>query len=739
MIFVIGFSFIYLVSQDNLFYQQAAKNNNSALSEEGSEHLTVYGFSSSGNLGFNVNNTGITASIISFWIFNGTSGSLLEYMNATYTCVSGSCTKTSGVLPYAIAQGSSWTYSNTGFVIASSSERFILKILTQRGTAAIGTYPSDLLTSSAVNSLVAGGFGSLQMSFSSFNWYDYDSGPAAQSSESISYSDGCSYNQCTTYFDNVCANGKLCGLGIDGSSYNGCTHAQTCQVTLTTANPNDVIILTGYETSSSIHISSISDGDGLTWHTRKQLSNSGQGGETEEWYAIASTALSSDTITVTYSSSSTTGGITAFGISGANTNSPFDPNLASPVTNTGSSSTPSVSLTTTNANDLIIGIVSCYKSSGFSTITVGSAFTQAAGPANPQCSSEYGVPEYETVSSTQSGLAVGFSLSSTASWSMIGDAVEAAVSSSSWVVDLANPHQGSLTPEGFTAGCYVTSGEDQICTYDEVPMVFSVNITNDDPSLGTIVLNSETNIWITETCDFGSTEGNCPAGNPVFIFYGINVNPTTGAISSTTQGSYSQIVIPYGATKTLYYGAEFDLSLNNFNYVALSSYNANGQQLSYYGEFAVFLLFSGTKITQQSIEAYGQNIPFESTSAADNLGSYSETPMTCTAGQQSDFELTVDDSPFSNTNYGVNKIVLNASAFNSITAPSPPSGWSSSISNGFITWTAGTQITPGGSLTFPWDGTPPSSASGQRLILPLAMYWSGGTVVQQSQAEVCND
>ena len=520
MIFVIGFSFFYFIGQDNLFYQQASKNANNKLSQTGSEHLTVYGFSQSGNLGFYVNNTGITTSIISFWIFNGTSGWLLQYKNSTTL---------PSVLPHYLAQGASWNYSSTGYVITSNTQRFIIKVLTNRGSTGVGTYPSALLTSSSVNSLVAGGFGSLQMAFTSFTWYDYKSGPPAQSPQYFDWSNSqnCNYNNCYTYFDNLCANGAACSGG-------------------------------------------------------------------------------------------------------------------------------------------------------------------------------------------------------------------------SYVVDLTHSHPGSLTPEGYllpSSSCTVTGGGNTYnCFYNQVPMVLSVSITNDDPNLGTIVLNSETNIWITETCDFGSTEGNCPNGNPVFVFYAINVNPTTGAITNTAQGSFSQIIIPYGTTKTLYYGSEFDMSLNSFSYSALSSFNSQGQQLSYYGQFAVFMLFSGTKITQQSIQAYGQNIPFESTSAADNLAWYSETPTTCTAGTQSTFQLTVNNSAFSNSANAINKIVLNASAFTVATPlPTPPASWSGSVSNGIITWTAGTQIAPGSALTFSWKGTPPLSAKGLQLILPLVVYWNGGTVPVQSQAEVCND
>ncbi len=205
-----------------------------------------------------------------------------------------------------------------------------------------------------------------------------------------------------------------------------------------------------------------------------------------------------------------------------------------------------------------------------------------------------------------------------------------------------------------------------------------MNITNDDPSLGTIVINSASNLWVIETCDSGVTEGNCPSGNPFFVFYVMNVNPTTGVISSTSSGSFAEIQIPYGVTKTLYYGASYDLSLQPFSVVGLTS--ALSTNPFYYGQFAVFLLFAGTKIVSSNSQVYGQNIPFESTTAADNFGWSYESPVSCNPGVSTTFTLTVNDSVFASTNYGVNKIVLNASAFSAVTLGPLPAGWHGSAS-----------------------------------------------------------
>ncbi|MGI0081195.1 MAG: archaellin/type IV pilin N-terminal domain-containing protein, partial [Nitrososphaerales archaeon] len=79
MIFSVAFGLFYFVGQDQQFYQQAQKSNAALISQQNSEHLSVYGISSGGNLGFYVNNTGIALSIVSFWIFNGSSSIIVQY------------------------------------------------------------------------------------------------------------------------------------------------------------------------------------------------------------------------------------------------------------------------------------------------------------------------------------------------------------------------------------------------------------------------------------------------------------------------------------------------------------------------------------------------------------------------------------------------------------------------------------------------------------------------------------
>ena len=174
-------------------------------------------------------------------------------------------------------------------------------------------------------------------------------------------------------------------LALDGSVH-GSTTATSLGVTLTTSNTDDVIIVIA--TVNQGPITSIS-GAGLTWNF---IASGGTGiAAIEIWYAIASSALSSQTITVTQTAS---GFITvdAFGISGANTSSPFDANASTPATGT----TATLTVSTDTADTFIIG---GYRFGSTASPTEGTGWTKIFG-ANFQLS------EFKIVSSTQSSLSV---------------------------------------------------------------------------------------------------------------------------------------------------------------------------------------------------------------------------------------------------------------------------------------------------------------------------------------------
>jgi hypothetical protein len=566
MLITIGSTYFYVIAQDQKSLQSSiAQDQNNFQSVPQQEHLAVYGISQSGELAYYVNNTGIGVSVTSYWVLSQSSGEVLEYCPSPPASCSGALVTASTQntnLPFNIGQGASKTFNDSDFapaIIMNATGQYVIKLVTKQGTAFIGTYPSQQLTSTSVNSLVAGGFGSLEMTFSSFSWYSYLSGPPATTTLN------------GTSYQNLCSNTANQEIPCSGGTW---------KLNINHPYPGSLV----------------------------------PGG-------YAATTTSSTSSTTTY---------------------------------------PTTTTTTTTTTSYSTGFHTTKTTTLTSTLTSTSTTTSSA-----------------TSSTT-----------------------------------------------------YVNSFQ--------TPIAFSVNITNDDPSLGTIVINSQSNLWVIETCDSGVTEGNCPSGNPFFVFYVMNVNPTTGEINSNASGSFAEIQIPYGVTKTLYYGASYDLSLEPYSVVGLTS--ALSANPFYYGQFAVFLLFAGTKIVSSNSLVYGQNIPFESTTAADNFGWYSETPISCTPGVSNSFTFTANDSVFASTVFGITKIVLNASAFSGVTVGTLPTHWHGSVSSGTITWTNSTDagaITPGSSDNFAWSATAPSPSVDTQYIFPLTITWDGGEITNIQAATVC--
>jgi hypothetical protein len=121
--------------------------------------------------------------------------------------------------------------------------------------------------------------------------------------------------------------------------------------------------------------------------------------------------------------STTTFTIIAFGINGANTASPFDANSALPAKSTGSGTTQSVAVSTSNPNDYLIGAIAIKPVSGNApNPTAGTGFTSIQ--SNNQ-GSVGGAAESKSVTDVQSGASVSFSTRTTSvTWAMIGDAVK---------------------------------------------------------------------------------------------------------------------------------------------------------------------------------------------------------------------------------------------------------------------------------------------------------------------------
>jgi hypothetical protein len=167
------------------------------------------------------------------------------------------------------------------------------------------------------------------------------------------------------------------------------------------------------------------------------------------FYAIAPTPLSADNLTVTLSSGAVASVCEDFGVAGADTNAPFDPNPALPYESSGNSTVSSLKYSTSNPNDFLIilegfcaeGPAGSDNPSNFIFIPYGNSVAHASN-----CPSNYlqGDAYYERVSATLHSNIVSWAFDTQNSpFAMIGDAIEAppgplsaSVTASSNIVDV---------------------------------------------------------------------------------------------------------------------------------------------------------------------------------------------------------------------------------------------------------------------------------------------------------------
>ena len=211
----------------------------------------------------------------------------------------------------------------------------------------------------------------------------------------------------------ITANFVTANLALDGSASTS-TSGSSMTISLTTSKPNDLLYISVVE-SQGYTVSGITSSPSLTWTQRASVPFSSSR-HLETWYAVWPSS-GTITITITLTGSSNAAAV-AFGVSGADTASPFD---GTPRTATGSSTSPSVTISTSNPNDFIIGALGVQNTP---TLTTGSGFTliktQTAGTSRETSD------EYQIVSTTQSNLPVGYSLSSSQDWAMIADVIKRA-------------------------------------------------------------------------------------------------------------------------------------------------------------------------------------------------------------------------------------------------------------------------------------------------------------------------
>lgn len=228
--------------------------------------------------------------------------------------------------------------------------------------------------------------------------------------------------------------------------------SSTMTVTLSTSNTNDVIMIIVGNCDSGKSVNFITDSAGLTYHRRTTYNNIGNGDDVEVWYAISSNKLSSDQITVKMTSKpGWPWGVVAYGVSGANTNSPFDGSDTTASSDpTGNGNNPSSLATVSrsaNAGDLLIGALvedqNSQAPTAYSGMTmIGSALYSGGGG---------GAGDSESIS-TSGTYTIGFNLAQADSWGVIATAIQPAQSSGG-----AQASQSSVQPN-----CLILPG--QSCT-----------------------------------------------------------------------------------------------------------------------------------------------------------------------------------------------------------------------------------------------------------------------------------
>lgn len=202
----------------------------------------------------------------------------------------------------------------------------------------------------------------------------------------------------------------------DFTAFSSSSATATATITTTIANCVLVAYVGLNNTPSSLTVNSVTGG-GLTWTFRKRVTFTGAGffNTLEEWYAIAPTILSAVTFTATASASSSFGVLNVFAVSGADTTTPFDANAAVPASASGAAAvTPTVNVSTSNANDMLIGFISTPGGGGTSA---GAGFTKIGSNTNSL------IVEQKTVTATQTNTAVLSGTSPTTPWGLLADAI----------------------------------------------------------------------------------------------------------------------------------------------------------------------------------------------------------------------------------------------------------------------------------------------------------------------------
>jgi hypothetical protein len=306
-------------------------------------------------------------------------------------------------------------------------------------------------------------------------------------------------------------------LAIDGSGGN-VNQLNAISTSITTTSANDVIeVWTSAEDagSSSSPTTAITSSPSLTWHQRAHATfqhASLFGNSFDEWYAVWS---SSGSISVTSTWNMVTpddNEIVAYGVSGANTASPFDSNAAIPGKSATSSSTTSQSVTisTNNANDMIIsGLRYNGQGCGCDPTTPPGGFTKINSQEQGGSWTLY--TDYKIVSSTQSGVAISYSWTTGASENgEIVDAIQQGGATVTQPIQIALGEVGPSYPAMGISGCGVSNSTFTTANVHTYTLTASCTVTLTGPS--TTYTRYDYNVSPKPTADSSLTFSTCSSG-----------------------------------------------------------------------------------------------------------------------------------------------------------------------------------------------------------------------------------
>ena len=264
-------------------------------------------------------------------------------------------------------------------------------------------------------------------------------------------------------------------VGGNGGGGGGLTSGT---VTLSTSQDNELIcvyVVTGGHFNAG-QVTSITDTADLVWHRRHKRTQNGSEPFIELWWAHAPTPLSADVITV---NTDATGALAviAFGVTGANTTTPWDTNSRAPWFYDVTGGNPTTSLYTNAASTMLLALYGADGVGTAGTIDAGFTYVTATSQSEHVGDTMQAALAYQIVSAAQSNLQAQYGQSGGTfnNRSIMTDAIVAAGESGTadevyWYFD-----QGSGADIVISA-----SGDNQTASVTGVAMV--------NPDLMTIVM-----------------------------------------------------------------------------------------------------------------------------------------------------------------------------------------------------------------------------------------------------------